>query len=463
MAIICPNCGYDKIPDGSQSCDQCGFELSSQNVNQGLETDENQNKNIGFEDRETPSSTPVRLVPKPAETPQSQPIIEHLEPDTEPVELDLDSVSRAETASLENSPAVLIIQEQICFQMDSWQVEVKSHLGQSPDVHYFRVKINQHETEPTQATVRADSEKLGLLRVGPVGGSLSREMQLRDGIGDYKMVSEFLAYSTEERVYIYSRPLLLEPDEVDNSDSIYQAVTEELNQEESVELSPKDETLVNEPDKSDYLEEKFLEPKEIGNELGNQKIILLSYLPEKERTLEAWLKRGNSLEQSLLLASQVCQFFRYVYEHGWCFIQIFPQFIQMGTPVQFFDLTGAYPVGEKLASGLIGDYCPPEISYSHPIDEQMSTYVVGALLYHSIHQKLPNPNNGVQPEIKPLPRIYQIISICLSSPSDRFPLSQLLSLLVDTRLLLSNPKIHWNVAGRSTVGLSLERLANEDS
>ena len=193
---------------------------------------------------------------------------------------------------------------------------------------------------------------------------------------------------------------------------------------------------------------------------------MLSYLPDPGETLEAWLTKNNSLESSLLLASQVCQFFRYAYQQEWCFLQILPKFIQMGTPINFFDLTSAYPVGDKLTSGFMGDYCAPEIAYdsSCTINEQMSTYTVGSLLYQTIHQKLPPQGHSVDLEIKPIPRIYQILKICLSPiPEDRFPLLQLLSLLVESRQSMQTSQVQWEVHGRSTVGLSTSRLQNEDS
>jgi len=344
------------------------------------------------------------------------------------------TTSTGDTSVL-NGEQVLIIQEQVCFGIDTWRIEVESYLGQSADVHYFRVYINPEEAEP-------DAAQLVLLRVGSVGGSLSREMELRQTLGDYKMISEILACSTQDLVTISSGLAQLESN----------GTFEEILAQESEDVSVACE----------YLEEEILEPKERVGEASAAKIILLSYLPAAAQTLAAWLTQEHPLEQSLLVASQVCQLLRYVYQQEWCLVQIYPQFIQMGTPVQFFDLTGAYPVGSQLDYGIIGDYCPREIAYGYAMNEQMCSYVVGALLYQSIHRQLPNWDDGVQPEIKPIPRIYQILSNCLSPTREqRFPLSQLLSLLVETRQLLSNPQVQWHVAGHSTTGL--HRLSNQDS
>ncbi|MEZ2232549.1 protein phosphatase 2C domain-containing protein [Microcoleus sp.] len=216
---------------------------------------------------------------------------------------------------------------------------------------------------------------------------------------------------------------------------------------------------------SEYLEEECYPEEEMCADEGDRKLLLLTYLPEDNTTLESWLGEDNSLESCLSITSQVCQFFRYIHKHGWCFVQILPQFIELGTPIKFFDLTGAYPLNEKLRSGLSENYAAPELAYgSHPIQETMSSYTVGALLYHAIHKQPLSSTNQIDLKINPIPRIYQLLKIALSPlPEERFPLSQLLSLLVETRQSLQGTKIDWNVASRSTTGLSTSRLQNEDS
>ena len=216
---------------------------------------------------------------------------------------------------------------------------------------------------------------------------------------------------------------------------------------------------------SEYLEEECYPEEEMCADEGDRKLLLLTYLPEDNTTLESWLGEDNSLESCLSITSQVCQFFRYIHQRGWCFVQILPEFIELGTPIKFFDLTGAYPLNEKLRSGLSENYAAPELAYgSHPIQEAMSSYTVGALLYHAIHKQPLSSTNQIDLKINPIPRIYQLLKIALSPlPEERFPLSQLLSLLVETRQSLQGTKIHWNVASRSTTGLSTSRLQNEDS
>lgn len=349
---------------------------------------------------------------------------------------------------LTDSSASLIIQEHTCCQIGDFRVGILSHLGQFADIHYFQVTIYDFETEATEVNLG----RLGLLRIGSVDGGLSRELQLRQSLGDYKMISELLAAVTEESVSISFTPRLPEKaqEELTYCEQLDENVTDihQLEQE------------------SEYLEEEFYPEEEVFSELSIRKLILLSDLPNAHDTLETWIKSSNTLDSFLLLASQVCQFFRHLYQQQWCVVQILPQFIQMGTPIKFFDLTGVYPVGDRLTSGFMGDYCAPEIAYdrSCTINEQMSTYTVGALLYQAIHQKLPAQSHGLELEIKRIPPIYQILKLCLSPiPEERFSLSQLLSLLVESRKSMLTPRIQWDVYGLSTVGLSTSRLQNEDS
>lgn len=345
---------------------------------------------------------------------------------------------------LTESSVCLTIQENICCYIANFRVEILSHLGQFADIHYFKVMLHNCETEADEV----NSKKLGLLRAGSTDGGLNRELQLRQALGNYKMVAELLATETEDSVYVSAKKL--EEEATDRIDEFSEA---------------DDSALITETE-SEYLEEEFYEEIEIESEATGEKLIILSYLPNFEETLEAWLTQENCLEPTLLLSSQICQFFRYAYQQSWCFIQIFPQFIQMGTPVKFFDLTGAYSVGEELTSSFLGGYCAPEIAYGngYTIDEQMSTYTVGALLYQAIHQKLPAQAYSTELEIKRIPPIYQILKLCLSPiPEERFSLSQLLSLLVESRKSILTPQIHWDVYSRSTLGLSTSRLQNEDS
>jgi PPM family protein phosphatase len=348
----------------------------------------------------------------------------------------------------------LVIQENNSFPIENYQVEVLSYLGQyTADVYYFKVKI-------ATTNVDIESSHLGLLRVGSVAGGLRRELELRQALGDYKMMAELLAHTTAEDVIINPHSRNLQPEDQQNHE-IEQNSEPVVNTENLSTDDPDNELDKN----TNYLEEEYYPEKEIISEASTSKLILLSYLPDEAKTLDTWLKTDHSLEESLFITGQVCQFLRYVYQRNWCFVSIIPQLVQMGTPIQFFDLSSAYLSGEILASGLLGDYCCPELAYGkNPIHESMSSYTVGALLYHCIHQQPLPLEEIIDLKISPIPKVYQILKISLSViPQERFPLSQLLSILVETRQEISTPKIQWNIASRSTIGLSTNRLHNEDN
>ncbi|MGF1480054.1 MAG: protein phosphatase 2C domain-containing protein [Cyanophyceae cyanobacterium] len=359
----------------------------------------------------------------------------------------------------------LVIQENHCFYLKNYRVEVLAYLGLlSEDVHSFKVKINSDDNFNT--------EQLGLLRVGAIDGGLSRELQLREVLGDYGMVAPLLAHTVEESVALKLSCQItnqetewIEKEQGEQLEAIAEDV-DENSPDISLAAETSSEQQIEPPEQieptSEYLEEEYYPEKEIGPE-SQQKLILLTDFPEGS-TLETWLTGDNSPEKCLSLAVQICQGFSYVFQRGWCFANLLPQLIQIGTPLKFFDLTTAYPVGEKPSLGLIGDYCAPELASGYPFDETMSTYTVGALLYQAIHQQPPPSDQPLNIEIQPIPHVHQLLKISLSPIcEERFSLAQLLTLLVSSRNSFRTPEVRWNIASRSTVGLSTDRLQNEDS
>ena len=412
------------------------------------------------------------------------------------------------TSPSSDSTTSLAIEENQTFLINNFQVEVLSYLGQlSADIHYFKVNIS-----PTDPEADASSNKVALLRVGSSQGGLQRELELRKVLGDYRMVAELITHTVKDSVIINPAPVLnteileekqheLETETTTDSENAIDdenisieneslpaesedillsnqleqeslpAESEDIldiNQLEQESLPAESEEIldINQLEESDDLEEVYYQEIEVTSNDSTSKLIVICDFPEETKTLEDCIKKEQKLECFLSVTSQVCQFMRYVYEqHNWCLISIQPQLIQIGTPSQFFDLTNAYPIGEILPSGLQGNYCAPELaSNKNPIHESMSSYTVGALLYHYIHKQPLSPNQAIDIKINPIPRIYQILKICLSPvPEERFPLAQLLSILVETRQLISIPKMHWKVASNSTLGLSTKRLQNEDN
>ncbi|MDH6100397.1 protein phosphatase 2C domain-containing protein [Anabaenopsis sp. FSS-46] len=343
----------------------------------------------------------------------------------------------------------LVIQTHSKLTIGDIPVEIISYLGQTADVYYFQVNI----LPPDDSTTPCEPMKLGLLRVGSLDSGLSRELQLREILGDYKLIAQLLAHSQAASVTINletTPPPPQETDTVDEGSLITD--TQELEGESPAETTS-----------SNYLEEEYYPEVEITS--STEKILLLTDFPDQSQTIETWLTAEHTLEESLFLTTQVCQFFRYIHQRNWCLISLLPPWVQMGTPIKFFDLTTAYPLGVTLPSGLLGDYLAPELGYSqNPIQESMSTYTVGALLYHIIHQHPLPQELSLEFQIKPIPQIYQILKISLAPVAEqRFNLSQLLNVLVETRKLYSTIKTQWQVATGSTVGLSPHRLHNEDN
>ncbi|MDB9476895.1 PP2C family protein-serine/threonine phosphatase [Dolichospermum circinale] len=330
----------------------------------------------------------------------------------------------------------LIIKENICFQLQNLQIEIISYLGQlTPNIDYFQVNIA--------------SEKPGLLRIGAIDSALNRELELRKKLGDYKLITELLAHS-EDNITIDIK-FDIKPQNTPEIETTISPIAE---------IDTTSEYLAEE-----YLAEEYYPETAISTNISNQKLLILTYLPRENQTLETWLKTEQTLEESLLITGQICQLFRYIFQREWCVINILPQFIKIGTPIEFFDLTNAYPVNEILTSGLVGNYCDPELAYcKSPIQETMSSYTVAALLYQIIHKQTLPIDQREEIEITPIPIIHQILKICLSTlPQERFTLEQLLQILVNTRQEISTPKINWEIASSSTVGLSINRLKNEDN
>ena len=101
----------------------------------------------------------------------------------------------------------------------------------------------------------------------------------------------------------------------------------------------------------------------------------------------------------------------YLSQNGWYCLDLCPEFITIGTPIKFYDLTHIYPQAIELKTGLLGKYSAPELAYSKEINQFMSSYVIGSLMYQIFHDnKLPNSQNLT---INLIPRIYQILQVCL--------------------------------------------------
>jgi PPM family protein phosphatase len=345
------------------------------------------------------------------------------------------------------------------FIIEGFTVIVQSYQGRLADVSYFTVELRSTtDSEPTDSEPTDSEPTAALLRVGNPDGELHRELQIREVLKDYKLISQIWASTTQE-VQVSTHAIALSSEEENTAE-----LDEGLPEPEEIECETTEEEFLNE----EYLDEEYLdEPTEL--QPSGAKLILLSELPDPSNTLEAWLQQQHSIEDILSFVIQLCQFFRYLSQRDWCSPQILPRYIQVGVPIRIFDLTNIHPTGQLLPSGIVTHYSAPEMVYSKPIvNETLSTYTIGALLYHLVHHQPPGiPGleiDHLETAIAPIPSLHQILKICLSqTPEDRFPLAQLLSLLLETRQSFRVPVVRWQAIGQSTVGLSIGRLQNEDS
>jgi len=331
----------------------------------------------------------------------------------------------------------LKIQVDTCCQIEDLPIEIISYLGNQEDIHYFKTIIHSRETPIN-----------GLLRVGSPSGGLKRELLLREYLKDHRMISPLLKVITEPSLEINLSTIVEEVPSTEASDHL----EEEYYSAES-----------------DYLEEEYYPEEEIET-FSQEKLLILSQYPDNSLefpTVDYTHKEENNLSDSLLVVTQICQFFRYVTQGNWCFVTLLPQYIQKGSLIQFYDLTTAYPLDSVVTRiDTIDSYGVPELAYGHQVCERDSSYVIGRLLGKILH--IDNLDtltlNSFSLTQKQIPLLWQILSLSLSPlAQNRLPLSQLLNLLVSLRKTLSFPRLWWEIGSHSVLGLSQQRLNNEDS
>jgi protein phosphatase len=366
---------------------------------------------------------------------------------------------------------LLTIQEQNKIKIDSFELEIVKYLGiLNTDIYYFQVKINNHEESSI-------NNQLGLLRVGNIDSNLKQEIELRNQLFSYGMISDlwlsinhdnviidlsnrekdslqFPKLDSENSSKITISPNLEIDDLEDKNSELEEIEIKEINNEEEKEYLKKY--------LKEYLEEEYYPEIEVNNQESPEKLLVLTPYPNEENTLTQWLTESHSDQEYLSIMVQLCQGLFYLSQNGWYCLDLSPEFITIGTPIKFYDLTHIYPEAIELKTGLLGKYSAPELAYSKEINQFMSSYVIGSFMYQIFHNnKLPNSQNLT---INLIPRIYQILRVCLSPiTEERYPLDQLLKLLIETRNYLRKTIISWQIASKSSLGLSLKRLVNEDS
>lgn len=354
---------------------------------------------------------------------------------------------------LQESCDSLIIQPDICLLLDVFGLEFTGYRGQDLGIHSFDVQIFDLSGDSDQQA------KAGLLRFDHSDGGLQRELTIRQKTVAHRMVAPLLihqqgvrfSFDVSKFFHLSSTGFLNHP-LVNQIEKTLDLTEHDLNDELDNDL------------REDFLEELYLDYDLNLIEISNA-TLCLNYLPERETTLEAWFGQTNGIEEILTTTIQLCQFASYLNQQGWCFGQINPKSIAITKPITFYDLTGIFPIGSD-RKGIAGNYCPPELVTGYTVDEQTSSYLVGLVLYQATHNCLPinHPSAAESaPFIQPIPGVYQILSTCLAANGDRPTLQQILSLLVELQKGFKRPEINWQAAGKSTLGLSISRMQNEDA
>ena len=402
-----------------------------------------------------------------------------------------------------------MISENTLLQIEQLSITVLENIGQhNNQIHYFKVRLDSQDIINNQ---------IGMLRVGSATGLLQQELQLRETLGEYALVapllaqttvsdiSEILSVSSPANDTVVQTPIdesltsnfnsgtsqetLLQTNEELEIDTPSKVETEiEAETVETVEdvtentidsevpsdgepISFSEDTVQavdsdslkssDEPNNGNYLEEEYYPEVPLPGNEGEQ-LLLLTEFPDDKLTLSNWLKNSPSPLEALKLSTQICQFFWYFHQKKWCFIDLDPDLIEVGKPIRCFDLTCAYPEAQRLTNGLIGTYCAPELAFNPTPEEKSSTYTIGALLYHTLHGE--PPNKDLESKECSVPLFSQLLGLSLSPILDeRFSLLQLRSLLIQAYNTLDTVRVSWEIASESTVGLSPQRLHNEDS
>lgn len=375
------------------------------------------------------------------------------------------------------------------------EVKAESCLGSFNNIEYYQCLLINGLDETGET-------KQLLLRVGSTSGALAKEQELREILGSQKFLPELLGITIHKSL---ETELAIEQDEnkqfieeIDIQEDSESKVVLEENPDKVVELEiqtdtidelaventvleEQDRALDNETENSElevniairYLEEETYPEEPVGIATETELLLVLTELPTGEKTLEHWLEQPHTPTEVLLVASQICQLFCLLARHNWCVLAIAPQFIQMDTPPTVFDLTAIHSLEQPLLIGLQGSYFPPELITGGILHPHTSTYIIGLILLQGLFptkakdfvaQDFTALGQWQEPTLPLHPKLYQILKTTLAAnPDERFPLEQLLSLLIETRISLQQSQLSWQIASHSTVGLSLHRLQNEDS
>jgi|GEM_PF-402378 len=325
---------------------------------------------------------------------------------------------------------------------------------------------NEIEAEKSQelAAPLTDSEAEVISESNEIEAEKSQELVDPLTDSEAEVISESNEIEAEKSQELAAPLTDSEAEVISESNEIEAEKSNEQQENQSDESQDiREENTANSNHQSEYLEEKYFSEESRENEPSEQ-LLLLSHFPSQEDSLEQWLKNNPSQEDSLSLIIQLCQCCFQFSENNWSLVNLVPRLMEFKNQLKLYDLTQIFPSGSTLSNGLVGEYCAPELATNCPITPLMSSYTIGAMLYQTLHHQLPSTEQSFALQIRPIPRLYQLLKIALSLvPEERFTLSQFRQLLIETRNEIRTQKVSWITASRSTVGLSLDRLQNEDN
>jgi hypothetical protein len=171
MTILCTVCGYDKTPDASEFCDACGAELPVMNntvINDlspettSIITKDYQDnfQDLAAEKSELSDIGTASLIAKDANAPigkfslENYNLIGIFDPDTGPVDLDLEDFTGNETVSRQHA--------EIYQETGVWKIK---DLGSTNGVFIKPVKQKRFNARITSPTILNDGDEIAIAKI----------------------------------------------------------------------------------------------------------------------------------------------------------------------------------------------------------------------------------------------------------------------------------------------------------
>lgn len=320
---------------------------------------------------------------------------------------------------------LLTIKPGVCINVGERRVEIESELKRSFDCIHFRVLAYQSNENDI-----VKSAKSMILRIGEAEGSLLNELKVREILKKHPLVESDCYYQLLDNVIIETLP------------------------EETLSASHKMIQMSELNVDQDYLDENVIQVETFYAKA----IAIMSEVIAESKTLAVLARDGLNLQQALLISIQLCQFVRNLATQGWCMYDISLESVTFDRILIFHELNFFAPLDSSLSIILDGQFCPPELLYSSiSLNEASSTYIVGKVILYLICGETYSP---VIPRISLLNQVLQLATSL--EARNRPNLDQLLKLIFDIRIQQKRP-LHWQFSGITEIGLSPNRLHNEDS